>query len=222
MKGKHIIAPNNIDSKFGIDMAFKLASEKLASIDIEEQSKKSGTTLKLINKERAIFLDYLGSSYIITLPDMDISQADSIHETVQPREKLLMLHYFNKADGSPPTDKIITYKEIKDGATYFHTFYKRAIKPLLDNFAKKPQIFLDVTSKLGGTKSDFGDLSVTINAFPKVPLILVLWYGDSELDPEGSILFDSNINGYLPIEDITVLCEILAWKLVRLSTELKR
>jgi hypothetical protein len=222
MEGKHIIPLENKNSKFGIDIAFKLASEKLASVDIEEQSKKSGTTLKLINEKRVILLDYLGSSYIITLPDMDISPAGSIHETLQPREKLLMLHYFSKADGSPRTDKIITYKEIQDGANYYHTFYKRAIKPLLDNFAKKPQIFLDATSKLGGLKTDFGDLSVTINAFPKVPLILVLWYGDNELDPEGSILFDSNISGYLPTEDITVLCEILAWKLVRLSTELKR
>jgi hypothetical protein len=222
MNGKNLFSPDCEDYKFGIEMAFKLASEKLASIDIKKQSEKSSTTLKLIDGKESILIDYLGSSYIITLANMDISPATSGYETLQPREKLLMLHYLIYADGSPPTDKKITYKEIPDGATYFPTFYKRAIKPLLDNFAKNPDEFLDVSGKLSGIKAYFGDLSVTFNAFQKVPVTLVLWYGDNELDPEGSILFDSNITGYLSAEDITVLCEIMTWKMVKFSKEINR
>ncbi|MCJ7769689.1 MAG: DUF3786 domain-containing protein [Dehalococcoidales bacterium] len=221
MEGKHLIPPDYKDYKYGLNMALKLAGKQLASIDIEDQCEKSGATLKIINDKETILLDYLGSSYIITLSDMDISPACSSQETVQPRDKLLMLHYFINADGSPPTGKMITYKEIPDGATYFPTFYKRAIKPLLDNFAKEPYKFLDIAAKLSGIKAYFGDLSVTINAFRKVPLIFVLWFGDDELAPEGSILFDSNITGYLSAEDITVLCEIIAWRLVGYSREIK-
>ncbi len=222
MEGKHLIPPDYKDYKYGLDMALKLAGEKLASINIKEQCEKSGATLKFINDKETILLDYLGSSYIITFPEMDVSPACSSRETVQPRDKLLMLHYFINADGSPLTGKRITYKEIPDGTTYFPTFYKRAIKPLLDNFAEKPHELLGAAAKLSGTKTDFGDLSVTINAFQKVPLIFVLWFGDDELDAEGSILFDSNITGYLSAEDITVLCEIIAWRLVGYSRELKK
>ncbi len=219
MEGKNLIPPDQKDYKYGLEMALKLVNENLASINVEEQCKKAGASFKYINGKKTIFLDYLGNCYLITLPEIDIFPPCSL-ETVQPRDRLLMLHYFTNADGSPPTGKKITYKEIPDGATYFPTFYKRAIKPLLENFGKKPHKLLDSAAKLGGIKADFGDLSVTINAFQRVPLTLVLWYGDDELAPEGNILFDGNISGYLPAEDITVLCEIIAWKLVRFSREL--
>jgi hypothetical protein len=69
---------------------------------------------------------------------------------------------------------------------------------------------------LGGLKAEYGDIAVTIRAFPDVPLTIVLWRGDSEFPPEGNILFDSTIGDYLPTEDVTILCEVIAWKLVRI------
>ena len=33
--------------------------------------------------------------------------------------------------------------------------------------------------------------------------------------PKGSIIFDSNVSDYLSTEDINVLCETIAWRLVR-------
>jgi len=56
-----------------------------------------------------------------------------------------------------------------------------------------------------------------LKALPRVPLTVTLWLGDEELPPEGNIIFDSSITGYLPTEDITVLCEILVLKLVKLG-----
>lgn len=220
MEGKKLTPPNQKNYKYGLDTAFKLVNEKLADINLEEQCKKAGAHLEYVNDKKTIFLDYLGDCYRITLPEIDIFPSGSL-EAIQPRDKLLVLHYFINADGSSPTGKKITYKEIPDGAIYFPTFYKRAIKPLLENFGNKPNKLLDSAAKLGGTRADFGDLSVTINAFKRVPLTLVLWYGDDEFAPESNILFDSNISGYISAEDITVLCEIIAWKLVRISSELK-
>ena len=69
--------------------------------------------------------------------------------------------------------------------------------------------------KLGGRRVDYGDIAVTIDAFPRVPVTMVLWRGDAEFPPEGNILFDSTITDYLSAEDINVLCETIAWRLVR-------
>ncbi|GAI34732.1 unnamed protein product, partial [marine sediment metagenome] len=44
---------------------------------------------------------------------------------------------------------------------------------------------------------------------------LVLWRGDEEFPPSGSIMFDATISDYLSAEDITVLCQTIAWKLVK-------
>jgi len=135
---------------------------------------------------------------------------------VSQRDKILILHYLTQAKGTPLSNEIITYKELPEGPNYFRTFYKRAIKPLVDHFGQEPGQLVDIAKKLGGQKVDYGDVAVIINAFPRVPITLVLWRGDDEFPPEGNIFFDSTISDYLTTEDINVLCEIIAWKLVKL------
>ena len=112
--------------------------------------------------------------------------------------------------------KVITYKELPEGVNYFPTFYKRAIKPLVTHFGNEPQKLLNCAIILGGYEANYGDVAVTIDAFSRVPITLVLWKGDDELTPEGNIIFDSNISDYLSTEDINVLCETIAWKLIKL------
>ena len=106
-----------------------------------------------------------------------------------------------------------------EGANYFPTFSKRTIKPLVDHFGSEPERLIAAAEKLGGHKVDYGDVAVTINAFSYVPITLVLWQGNKEFAPEGSMLFDSTVSDYLSIEDINVLCETISWKLVKYLKE---
>jgi len=207
--------PSKRNHDYGYGLAYQLAGEQLAKINnIEQQCLNSGASYQVINSRKVITLEYLNQLYQITLPDIEISLKDS-EEEVPPRDKILILHYFTQAKGTLPSNKTIAYKELPEGADYFPTFSKRAIKPLIDHFGNEPHRLLDAAGILGGRKADYGDVSVTINAFSRVPITLVLWRGDEELPPAGNILFDSTISDYLPIEDINVLCEIIAWKLAK-------
>lgn len=132
------------------------------------------------------------------------------------QDKILMLHYLISAKGTPLSNRMITYKELPEGANYFPNFAQRVIKPLIGYFGKEPHRLIDVAGKLGGSSADYGDAAVTINVFSRVPITFVLWRGDDEFAPRGSIMFDSTIPDYLSTEDINVLCASIAWKLVRL------
>jgi len=46
---------------------------------------------------------------------------------------------------------------------------------------------------------------------------LVIWKGDAEFPPNAGILFDSTVHEYLPAEDIIVLSQTIAWKLVKIQ-----
>jgi len=216
MKKRAPSLPNVKNDEYGYGLAYKLACEQLARIgDIEQQCLKSGTQYQVIDSQKAIVVEYLNQSYQVTLPDVAVSLRDD--EGVVPlRDKILILHYLAQAKGTPLSNEIITYKELPEGPNYFRTFYKRAIKPLVDHFGQEPGQLIDIAKKLGGHKADYGDVAVTINAFSQVPITLVLWRGDEEFPPEGNILFDSTIPDYLSTEDINVLCEVIAWKLVKL------
>ena len=205
---------NQQNPEYGYQLAYKLACEQLARFDnIEQQCRKSGARYRVIDSQKIILLEYLNQSYRIVFPDIDVLLVDS-EEEVPIRNKILILHYFKRAKGTPLTDHKIAYKELPEGTTYFPSFSKRAIKPLLDHFGRESERLIAAAEKLGGHKADYGDVAVTINAFSYVPITLVLWRGNGEFTPEGSILFDSTVFDYLATEDINVLCETISWKLV--------
>ncbi len=211
--------PNQQNYEYGYELAYKLACEQLAKFDnIGQQCLKSGAQYQVIDSQKIIILEYLNQSYQIVFPDIDISLMGS-EEEVPMRDKILILHYLTQAKGTPITNKITAFRELPEGANYFPTFSKRAIKPLLDHFGREPERLIDAAEKLGGHRVDYGDVAVTINAFSYVPITLVLWQGNGEFAPEGSILFDSTISDYLSTYDITVLCETISWKLVKYLKE---
>lgn len=196
----------------GFELSYKLALEQLSKIgDIEEQCHRSGAQCVGLNK---IIIDYLNQPYHITIPDVEISLTDSKTE-VPLKDRILILHYFTMAKGTPPTRISINFKQLPGGVSYFPAFSQRAINPFVKHFGQKPELIIELSAKLGGYKADHGDASVTINAFNHVPITFALWRGDEEFSPSGAILFDANISDYLSTEDITVLCETVAWKLIK-------
>ena len=177
--------------EYGYELAYRLACKQLAKIeDVEQQCLRSEASCQVVGNKTIIKLDYLNRSYQIILPEIDVSFKDS-EEEVRLRDKILILHYFAQAKGTLLSNRQITYKEVPGGTGYFPTFHKRAIKPLSDYFGQEPERLVDVAGKLGGYKADYGDVSVTINAFSRVPVTLVLWRGDEEFAPEGNIIFDA-------------------------------
>jgi hypothetical protein len=214
MTRERLTLPKKNVREYAHGLAYKLACEQLAGIqDIELQCYKSGA--QYIAPEKTIIIDYLNQSYRISFPDGEVSSATG-GEDVPIKDKILILDYFTRAKGTPLSEKKITYKELHDGLNYFDTFAKRTIQPLVTFFGSQPEQLLKTARILGGQKADYGDAAVTINAFSRVPVTIVLWHGDEEFAPEGSLLFDSTIADYLTNDDIHTLCEDITWKLVRL------
>ena len=77
--------------------------------------------------------------------------------------------------------------------------------------------FLKAGKKLGGKKMEMGDSSITFHPFPKIPITLILWKGDEEFSPQGTILFDSSIKNFLGGEDIAFLTDTTVYKLMAIS-----
>ena len=213
MARERLKIPEQNVREYAYELSYKIACEQLTSMaDIKNQCQKSGA--QYIESEKSVIIDYLYETYRITLAKADVLPTTGETE-VPMRDKILILHYFLKAKGTPLSNTLITYKELHDGINYYPTFFKRAIQVIVKNFGKEPKRLLDMGEVLGGGKADYGDIAITIDAFKYVPITLALWQGDDEFAPEGNIMFDSTISDYLPTEDITVLCEVIAWKLVK-------
>ncbi len=212
------LATESNRSRYNLEAAYKLACEQLSRADIEQQCQRSGAQHQTQDSRKAITIEYLNRSYLITLPDIEISLVDSA-EQVPIRDKILILHYITRAKGTATTNRLIAFRELPGGNVYSPTFSKRTMKPLSDHFGKEPALLVNAGKRLGGYQADYGDVAVTINAFSRVPITLVLWHGDEELAPQLNLLLDSTISDYLDTEDVTVLCETITWRLINYLRE---
>jgi hypothetical protein len=213
MAGRNLTAPEQKVREYAHELAYRLACERLAGIDnIEQQCRRSGT--KYLPEKKSASINYLNREYHIYAPDGSISFADGKGD-VPIKDKILILDYFTRAKGTPLTGNLITYKELHDGINYFSVFASRTINHIVSYFGERPERLPECAAIFGGRKAEPGDVSVTIDAFPRVPITIVIWRGDSEFAPEGSILFDSTVADYLSNDDIHTLCENITWSLIR-------
>jgi len=213
--------PLSLPEKKGYDQAYELAytlaRDKLKNTDnITEQCRKSDTQYQKLDSQEVLIVCYLNQFYSITFPDIEIMLNNS--STIVPiRDRLLILHYLNTAKGTSISEKVITFHELPEGAIYFPTFSKRTLTPLANHFGKNVELLMKTGEKLGGQKLNYGDAGLKILAFPRIPITIVIWKGDTEFPASGNILFDTTITDYLPTEDIIVLCETITWKLIRMT-----
>ncbi len=203
--------PNTFEE--GFELAYELACKKLASMNPEEICRKTGA---LSIDQNRIMINYLNRPYLVAIPNGEISLKDG-EEKIPIEDRILILHYLTQATGAPYTNKLITYGQIEGGKFYCPVFVKRNLEPILSCFGDRPELLVDVAQKFGGKRSNYGDVSVSIDAFPMARIFIIIWQGDDEVPHGGNILFDDNIKNYLASEDVCVLTEILTWKLINLA-----
>jgi hypothetical protein len=157
---------------------------------------------------------YFDRKYQVNCADRSVSFRDNPAEPTTT-EKVLILHYLINAQPKPLSGRNISFKEVPNGGSiYYSTFKKRAIDPLVKTFSENLPGLMKSASALGGTAENFGNASTTIYAFPFVPVTYVLWQGDEEIPSSGTILFDSSISYFLPVEDIVLAASYGAYKLI--------
>lgn len=95
------------------------------------------------------------------------------------------------------------------------------MEPLVRKFGKSAKWFKEIGIKLGGESAGVGDASLTLYAFPSIPLQYVLWEGDEEFPPVVQLPFDASVDHYLSLEDIVVLGQMATGRLIHQASVLR-
>lgn len=192
--------------------AIELGWKTLQGVDIKE----------IISSGKAVIDDVTGlikvklldKWYVVDLDKKTVAEQGTLI-SVSTAFIILILHYLSK----PMTElsgKLVTFRDIPHGGrVYYPAFKNRAIKIITDRFGPNPDDLLTAGKRLGGYSADLGDISVVMEFFPNVPVTVVAWKGEEEIPDNSSMFFDSSISEQLPVEDISVIGEIVARKLIR-------
>jgi len=130
---------------------------------------------------------------------------------------ILILHYLIGIlkHGYKQKGKWISFKEVWGGQSFYPAFRDRTLRPLAESLKRDPDgQFKDLMERLGGQLAEGGDISVELVTFPEVRVRIIFWYGDEELPPEVTILFDRGLAEVITTEDIAVLLHFVAKSIV--------
>jgi hypothetical protein len=125
------------------------------------------------------------------------------------------LHYLAHADGYPLAGRWVAFRELPDGLVYDGAFRARVEPPLKRAFCPRLDRFSRAAQALGGRPLAFGDAAFLFDAFPRLPMAVILYRGDDELPSTASVLYDGAAGHYLPTEDLAVLGGLLVGSLTK-------
>jgi len=182
--------------KTGYEAAIGLAREKLSALSPEVVSKRCG-------------IQWDGTDYQIPWFGQMIPLSKA-----QPPLLILFLHYLISEGTKMPTGRLIAYRDVPDALFYDPKFTQRGTNPLVKNFGADPERLAKTAIRLGGKRTTGGDVAVTINALPNVPVTYILWRGNDEFAPTGNILFDQTAIGWLCAEDLVMLASLGTYALI--------
>ncbi|MCL5982289.1 MAG: DUF3786 domain-containing protein [Firmicutes bacterium] len=190
-----------------------VARRKFSGAAAESMAANSGS--RFIREESSFVVPLLGQNYLVSYPEGLVTRQGT-GEEAPLATAILLLHYLSWSTGVPLSGSWISYKELQGGAVYIDPFSNRAVLPFVKNFGGRPREFARAAQLLGGEKTSHGHLSYRIPSLPRVPLLYILWEGDEEFPPSGTILFDRHANEYLHTEDYAVLAGMTAGALVKI------
>ncbi len=194
--------------------ALSLAKEELISKNPKRLADQAKGEFHLEGDVEVVEIRFLNRRLAISWKDLTMKYLPQGNEPPL-QEQVLVAHYLNGLKQLAPKGNWISFQEIPDGRFYMDAFLRRAKVPLVKAFGDRPHLLLEIaTSLYGATKGDQGDVSVVLEALPYVPVMLILWMGDEEFPPEGSILFDNTIVEILSAEDVAWLAGMVVYPLV--------
>ncbi len=167
--------------------------EKLSLIDKNDVCKKAD--VNYIYHEEAYEIKILNCTYKLSLDKKTIPE-------MHPHLRFITLLYLVEAKDISPTGKWIALHEIKGGQFFFRGGHELPLNKIANKFGKDIELFNNKGISLGGQKYNFGDASICLYPFPKIPLIYILWKENDEFPANISILFDETAEKQMLLEGL--------------------
>ncbi|HZK55799.1 MAG TPA: DUF3786 domain-containing protein [Desulfosporosinus sp.] len=191
--------------------------QDLKSKDAEEIATQLAVTYS--SNTRQFMVTFFSSEYILDCDKETIYRKIDGH-VPEIMASIIMLNYLAYARPlQASVKKWVSLKEIPNGGMLFYpAFHKQSIVGLLKAFGHEPKQLLVCSSALGGQPTSSGNASVIFQAFPEIPLRVIIWEGDEEVPANATILFEPSIEHLLHIESLIGLGMYLVSQLKKQAT----
>ena len=116
--------------------------------------------------------------------------------------KLSILWYLISAKDLQPSEKLIKPSSIKGGGIYQKGSHVLPLNNIAQKYENDTTGFIEKGEHFNAEKLNYGDASIKLYPFPRIPTVLILWTKDDEFPARAELLLDANSELHLPIDII--------------------
>ena len=128
--------------------------------------------------------------------------ADLLLNELPNYSRLSALWYLLQARDIPLSGNLINPREVNGGLIFAQGSHMLPLDKIVERYGNDVQGLIQRGITLGGEQLDYGDASVRLFPFPRVPVVLLIWKDDGEFPARADILFDSTCSQHLPTDII--------------------
>jgi len=180
--------------------AIKLASAKLADVDIAMRAKELGLP---VPENGIITLQAFGATKQLD-SDLKLTFKDS-GQPAKPDERILLLHYLANEFPAKETGELISFRNLSGGDFYWGPFQARSVKPLIGRIGNNLDLLKKNLDRFDWEEVGFDDFSAKIHIFADMFATLIYQRGDEEFPVDANLLFDASIKRLFATEDVAVI-----------------
>jgi len=189
----------------------KEAQAKLRTTDRVVVAQQSGAT---IDPQGNLRVEFMRRAYMIDQAVWTVQRADDAAAPAALIQSLL-LTYLYKADGTPPIDRWLGFRELPDGLFYASAFQGYTGAELVRNLNGDVAAFKQASEKLQGIVLAIGDAGYVFQLLPHLKLAVVMWTGDEEFPAQAQVLFQETAAHYLVTEGLAIVGSLLIGQIVK-------
>ncbi len=151
-------------------------------------------------------LTSFGMEFTVSLPERKITSmspgSDVLLQNLGHFFRISVLWYLVSARDLSCTGRPVKLEHIRGGDIFSVGSHRLPLDVTAKKYGRDKEGFIWKGKALGGTVEQFGDASVRIHPFPRIPVVIVLWFEDEEFPARADLLFDSTCELQLPTDII--------------------
>ncbi len=189
----------------------KEAQARLRQIDRAVVIARSGAT---IDPQGNLRVEFLRREYMIDHTEWTVKRADDGAAPPALTHSLL-LTYLYTADGTPPLDRWLGFRELPNGLFYAQAFQGYTGAELVRDLKGDVETFKQASEKLLGSALPIGSAAYAFPVLPRLKLAVVMWAGDDDFPAQAQVLFQESAPHYLMTEGLAIIGNLLTGQIVK-------
>jgi hypothetical protein len=174
------------------------AWETLSALDSKDVEARAGAVFDPGNS--AYNLACLGQEISVSIKKRGVTGSSSLGrflvEGFGEYSRLSILRYLINARNLVFSGKLVKPDDLPGGDFFSKGSHVLPFDKIIGRFENDFDGFIKTGRSIGGSQAEYGDVSLQLLPFPRLPVFVILWAGDDEFPAKGSLLFDSTCTSH--------------------------